>query len=278
MHVLTLAIALAAAALIMAEDGSAWGQWTQSEISGFARRAPRPPRASSETAKYRTVSASCSRSHYDYEVSFPRSIDGGGPVDRAVAEQAQVFINQARENTGAFMRYSRACDEDTPDSSLGSFFKVTSSPYIVSSEATSVLFTVRTNMGATRGSTGFSSTNLLSNGTEITVRRLFPNPDSSLPRLWGSLYSGFCKNHSTTPAFYFFLPCAMDRTPAPPPPDPLKNPDATLDALGHAVLTSLGLSVHLGDYETYTETQEIDFLDIPKADLLEMGADPGIWE
>ncbi|MDR1082040.1 MAG: hypothetical protein LBQ79_14040 [Deltaproteobacteria bacterium] len=278
MHLPKLAAALAAFTLAIAADGPARAQWTEDGISGFAKKAARPPKASSDTARHRSVSPRCSKSHYDYEVSFPRAIDGGGPVDKAVAARANIFLTQARDNSGVFMSSSQVCGDYSPESSLASFFKVSSSPYRVSSSASSVLFSVKSSMGGAEGSSGFASTNLLSDGTEITLERLFPEPEKSLPLLWASVYGGFCTDRSTMPAFYYFLPCVSGGGEIPPPPEPLKSPDATLDGAGHAVLTSLGLSVHLGDYETYTNMGDVEYLDIPKSDLLAMGADPKIWQ
>jgi hypothetical protein len=44
------------------------------------------------------------------------------------------------------------------------------------------------------------------------------------------------------------------------------------------VLTSLGLSFHLGVGEAFSRAEGPKQLDVPKQELLRMGADPGIWQ
>ncbi|MDR1312610.1 MAG: hypothetical protein LBQ12_02695 [Deltaproteobacteria bacterium] len=273
-----VAIAASAATLGAAGGGALPAPWTEDGLSGFARDAARPPKASAETAKRRTASPSCSRSHYDYSVSFPRSMDGGGPVDKAVAALASDFMVQAREDAGVFMSFTRECGEDSPEASLASYFRVTSSPYAVSGSSYSVLFSVSTMMAGSRGSKGYYAANLSADGTEITLGRLFPDPGGSLTALWESVYGGFCRGHAKTPIIFDSLPCVPPGEPAPPAPDSFVSPGEPLDGTGHALLTSLGLSLHLGDYESYSREEGVQYLDIPKADLLAMGADPAIWK
>ncbi|MDR1036126.1 MAG: hypothetical protein LBT40_06035 [Deltaproteobacteria bacterium] len=246
--------------------------WTRDLPTPFTKTAVRPENATDATYKDRLFSPKCPKIHHDFIVSYPRGLDAGGPADAAAAAVGQKYLSQLNEERQSLDMKADECDPDLPYSELYSDSWVTSSPYQVSPSTFSVLFSFGGYSGGAHGYYGYESVNLLSGGTLLTLGRLFPSPPTSLPRLWNAIFRGFCRGNETAPSFYGNQPCGGA---APPVPDPLKNPQASLDDAGHLLLTSRGLSVILGGYEGYGFVGAV--LDIPREEVLGMGADPAIW-
>jgi hypothetical protein len=299
MRLSTSLAALAAAICLTAaySDTPLLAQWDIMDVSEYAKSAPRPRGATPKTDREMVNEKGCSP--FNYTVTYPLGMDGGGPVDKAVSALAARFMAKAKaEGEEAVLRFG-PCDKgdedgdeaqgedsgyagsaqgEEDDFSEGSLFtRYVSSPYRVSGKAYSVLFYWSKYLGGAHMTMGYASTNLMADGTEITLGKLFPDPAKSLPLLWEAVYRGYCDSNSFPPNYYggSDLSCGAD---VPPLPDPLKSPEATLDAAGHMLLTSLGLSVHLGPYEAYSFAEGPQFRDIPKEELLRMGADPNIWQ
>jgi hypothetical protein len=217
----------------------------------------------------------CPASPFVYRVQHPQGMDGGGPVDKALAELAASFLawgqrtGQALDQSGiGCMTSDYGDDEDV----TGMNFR--GSPYLVSGTAYSALFLRTSNVSGAHADMGYTAVNILSDGTELTPERLFPDLAKSLPLLWEKVYRGYCRTNATAPRLYGAQICGEE---LPETPDILSPSDRTLDGMGHMLLTSLGLSVHLGPYEAYPYDEGPQFLDIPKEELTEIGADPEIW-
>ncbi|MDR1036127.1 MAG: hypothetical protein LBT40_06040 [Deltaproteobacteria bacterium] len=271
--ILTLVI-VSSPAPLRAQDGDPEmaPRWSRVLPTPFTQNAERPERAVDSTVRERILSPKCPKASFDYLVSFPQDMDRGGPVDSSLRALSQTYAAKISEGKAALERDAAECDPDFPDYAYTSVFHVTSSPYRVSASAFSVLFATGEYGGGGHGTYSYLSVNYLADGTLITLRRLFPDAAASLPRLWNSIYRGFCKNNQSLPSFYGEGACGGA---IPPVPAPLKNPQAALDDAGHLLLTSLGLSVVLGGYDGYGFQGA--FLDMPKSELLAMGADPAIW-
>jgi hypothetical protein len=117
----------------------------------------------------------------------------------------------------------------------------------------------------------------MADGSGLTSERLFPDDTAgALARLWGIIREETCGlGLGTVPAFYGGAGCGGPETAL---PEAVRAPDPGLDGLGHAFLSSLGLSFNLAAVEGWPGASGPVFLDIPKEELQALGADPGIWE
>jgi hypothetical protein len=202
-------------------------------------------------------------------------MDSGGPVDVAVTAVAQGFISSFKADSDSWYRdLVRDCDPELSEYSMTSTNKITSSPYRASSGIYSVLFMKSGETGGAHGYYGFETVNFFADGLPVSLRRLFPDPQRSLPMLWSAIFTGFCRDHDTAPSFYGDPPCGGG---IPPLPAPLRNLSSNLDSVGHMLLTSMGLSVIMGPYEGYSFAEGSQYVDIPKDELLSMGASPAAW-
>ncbi|MDR3153982.1 MAG: hypothetical protein LBW85_06865 [Deltaproteobacteria bacterium] len=284
MRLFTAAATIAAAALAAAALSlPLHAQWTEDFISDFAKNAPRPSGVSAAERADTLVPQACPNSPFTYSVSYPRGLDGGGPADKAAGAFAARLFAQGRSTAEEYASTKASpadCDDawgtDKEEGESQAYFKVTSSPYRVSSGAYSVLYSSALYTGGAHESFGYASQNILADGTEITFARLFRDPAGSLPRLWEKVYKGFCGGGAapSRPDLYGGMACTRS---VPGAPGVLGPNAMSLDAAGHAVLTSLGLSFHLNPYEAYGFAAGPQFLDIPKEELLRIGADPEIW-
>jgi hypothetical protein len=271
-------LAVFAAASLLASFTSAGplhAQWTANLPSPFATNAQRPDNVSEARVKDRYLWPDCPRGRYEYDVSYPRGMDAGGPVDVAVAELAQVYMTTAREEADAWYKSTvSGCSPELSRYAMTSTVKITSSPYRVSSSVYSVLFSWNTESGGAHGNYGNNTANFFTDGSPVTLGRLFPDPRRSLPQFWSLIFQGFCQGHETAPRYYGEPPCGER---VPDVPEQLRNLSADLNDAGHLLLTSLGVSVLLGPYEAYSFAEGSRYGDIARDDLVNMGADPDIW-
>jgi hypothetical protein len=269
------AFAVAISLILILSGGPADAQWTQDLPTPFAQNAVRPENVSEARVKDRYLWPECPRGRYEFDVSYPRGMDSGGPVDLAVTAVARGYIGKARTDSNVWYRdIISVCDPDLSEYFMTSTLEISSSPYKVSQAAYSVLFSWRSESGGAHGNYGYNSANFLADGTPVTLGRLFPDAQRSLPLLWNHIFSGFCESFETAPSFYGSPLCSAS---VPPLPGPLSNPATDLNEAGHMLLTSYGLSVILGPYEGYSFADGSKYGDITKEDLLGMGADPDIW-
>ncbi|MDR1037603.1 MAG: DUF4163 domain-containing protein [Deltaproteobacteria bacterium] len=272
MRIPTVAAAMAAAAFLALNAGQPLlAQWTEETLSSYAQNAPRPQGAAPVREEHTLTPSKCPANTFTYSASYPQGIDGGGPVDQAVKARAAQILAEGKSAGDEFLASGYECEGE------GGSYSATSSPYRVSGTAYSVLFNWDSYTGGAHGNMGFVALNLASDGTEITMERLFRDPAAAVPKLWEAVFKGFCREHASestaAPGFFGEQPCSGT---VPPVPEVLR-PTGSLDAAGHMILTSMGLSVHLGPYEAYAYAMGPQFLDISKQDLLTMGADPSIW-
>ncbi|MDR1037582.1 MAG: hypothetical protein LBT40_13785 [Deltaproteobacteria bacterium] len=273
-----IAFAVAAAFLVASAGGSLHAEWITSEyvISPFVRTSELPPGVTASDAKDEFVTEACPNAKFEYSISYPRGMDGGGPVDRAIIAMGQEYVAAAQSRGETFLaNVVDDCEPDMPAYTQLSYDTVTSRPVRVSSAAYAVMFVEENYFGGNHSAITLTAVNLLDDGSEITLGRLFPDPARSLPLLWEHVFRGFCRDHDTAPIFYGSQPCGSA---VPPVPDPLKSPGSGLGSAGAAVLTGRGLSIHLSDYAAYSYAEGIQFLDIPSDALIGMGADRTFWQ
>ncbi|MDR1041047.1 MAG: hypothetical protein LBR80_12970 [Deltaproteobacteria bacterium] len=243
--------------------------------SGFLDKAARPEGAVTVQAgemdgDEEIVSAKdCPEYPFVIEVAYPSGM--GVAVDRALKARADEVMRDLKARGEKALSGPDACG---PQAGTG-HLKVTSYPYRVSSKVFSVLLLEDSYLGGAHPDYSFEAVNLLADGTPVTAARLFADPAKSLPLFWERVYRDSCaEGPGGAPSYYGGQECADD---VPPLPDRLKA-DAPLDELGHAVLTSLGLTVCLSPYDGWAWSDGPAYLDISKDDLVTMGADPGLWD
>jgi hypothetical protein len=280
---LAAALATALAALLLVAPGPALAQtqtteqaaapspWSTDIPEGFLSTSPRPEGAAPVLEERRALPPSCPGFPFVYSVSYPQRLDAGGPADLAVQTRARAMLDAAGRDAEDYVKEDYPCDAE-----MESETRWTSSPYKASGKALSVLYVMYSMAaGAAHPNMTYASQNLLADGTEITLGRLFPDAAKSLPLLWKTVFEGYCKlGQDTAPSIYGSGECKAGPGDL---PDPLKDPAGTLDAAGHMVLTSKGLTVNLDAYEAYFHAFGPQSLDIPKDALTAMGADPSLW-
>jgi hypothetical protein len=234
------------------------------------RRAAAPGGVTMETVEERLESPGCPGVAIPMKVTYPRGIDDGGPADGAVESRVAAMIEQSKADYAGLEAGPDGCEAFS-----GAGIDLYAAVYRLSSGAHSVLLYLDALAEGSRSVLGYVSINLSADGEELTAEDLFPDPAKSLPLLWEAIWQGTCTEElGTGPGYYGSPACPAGAAPA--LPDSLA-PEATLDDMGHAVLTSLGLVISLGPDDGLPEDVESIRLDISKASLLEMGADPELW-
>ncbi|MDR1314431.1 MAG: hypothetical protein LBQ12_12260 [Deltaproteobacteria bacterium] len=267
----------AAAALSIALAAALWtaelpAQWLEVEAQSFLGRADRSGAPLAVKAEALSYSKSCPKAFFRTTVVYPQGFDDGGPVDRAVKAKADQYY---REGSGqeSFMEDEYEMRQDCGNLEDTYYINVQSSPYRVSPYTFSVLFVNEGYAGGAHGGIATATMNLFADGREIAVSDLFMNQARSLPLFWERIARDSCVGHDTVPYLYGGGQCGTSL----PLPDPLKPGGETLDSLGGAVLTPLGLTINLDPYMAWSFGEGPFTLDIPKNDLIAMGASPGLW-
>jgi hypothetical protein len=241
-------------------------------LDGAARRALRPTGAWLSRDGGKVVPNRCPRNSYAFEAVYPQGL--GWQADRAVRDLVSVLLADARETGGDMARSAELCRRPGPTVILfrGFPFRSSASPGAL----TSVLLVKESYTGGGAGTFRYHAMNLLPNGRELSLADFFPDPASSLPALWRLVHGGFCSDGAdAAPRFYGTPPCAG---PAPSPPEGWLPPSgATLDSLGHALVTSMGITLALDPDEAWGADGGPAWLDVPRDDLTATGADPQVW-
>ncbi|MDR1314425.1 MAG: hypothetical protein LBQ12_12230 [Deltaproteobacteria bacterium] len=269
MRKLTFAAAIAAA-IALSQAGPLSAQWIEPEEGTFFAKAARPEGLSPVASQESVTAGNCPQSAFPVRASYPQGFDGGGPVDQAVKAKAGEFFSNAVKEAEDFLKGLETCV------ALEYLeYDLASGPFKPSSKAFSVLFLWNVNTGGAHPSFGYASMNLGPDGRELTAAGLFADPAKSLPLLWARIVKDTCTGgHETAPSYYGSPECPGAAATLPSQ----LAPDATLDGMGHAVLTSLGITFNLDPYDGWSWAEGPVNLDIPKDDLVAMGASPELWE
>ncbi|MDR1041875.1 MAG: hypothetical protein LBR80_17270 [Deltaproteobacteria bacterium] len=253
-------------------DGTAERPVAERPLEGFAGTASPPPGSWLVREGDTVVSPECPSKPFAFEAIYPQGLDGGRQADRAVQALTSALLADSREAGERLAKSGRLCGGPGPPKILhtGRGYRSSPSPDAVAS----AFFITEYYPGGGRGSVRYLSLNLLDDGSELTADRLFEDPDAGLSRLWRRVFRDFCaRGFSGAPAFYGAPACGIQ---APRRPGRARA-DGNLDPLGHGLLTSLGLTLPLDPGEAWDWNAGPVWLDIPKEDLVLMGADPAIW-
>jgi hypothetical protein len=230
--------------------------------------AARPEGTETLEARGEVPLRACPASPLAYHITYPRGLDGGGPQDRAAEARARKLLAEGRkvmrdfagdEGGASYCRFPGAHN-----------WTGGSEAYRISRANVSVLFSWGVFYGASTGG-GKYALNLLEDGTEITVGRLFPGGRGPVAAFWELVWRDMCLKMELG---------ERCRGRVPPVPRKIADPRTVLDGVFHSLLSSRGLTISLGKGEG---GELLGFgvwfkdLDIPKEDLLAMGADPAIW-
>ncbi|MDR1312612.1 MAG: hypothetical protein LBQ12_02705, partial [Deltaproteobacteria bacterium] len=159
-------------------------------LKGFAGKAYAPPGTwlSWETA--RIEARECPSKPFGLEAFYPQGLDGGGPVDRAIKAYSSTLMADAREAGESLASSERLCGFPGPAKVL-----LRGRPYRSSPSPTSVasaLFLVEAYRGGGGGSAWYGALNLLPDGRELTLEKLFPDPSKGLENLRAAACKTFC--------------------------------------------------------------------------------------
>ncbi|MDR1079567.1 MAG: hypothetical protein LBQ79_01030 [Deltaproteobacteria bacterium] len=237
----------------------------------FLRRAAAIEGATRVTREEQLVRSACPGIVIPIKVAYPQGIDAGGPVDEAVRSYADIIIESTQEVAREFEYEPEDCEAFT-----GSSYALNAAAFRVSAGVFSVLLIMGEHLEGNRQILSYFTLNLTADGTELTAEDLFADPAKSLPLLWERIYRSTCTgDHETGPSYYGSLPCSGDSVPG--LPDNFAS-ESMLEMIGNVSLTSLGLTINLNPTEAWSEDSGPFRLDIPKDDLVAMGADPELWD
>jgi hypothetical protein len=269
---LTAAMALVAAfafAAVLAMPLSA--QEATAPGKAFLDTADRPAGVTEFTAEEEIIAQQCPGVPYRLKAAYPTGLDKGGPLDKAVKSQVDKLLAETKAEAEDFLKEPGICDQ-----LKDSYYNLSVSAYKVSAKAVSVFYSWEQYSGGAHPTHGYLSSVLGPDGQELTASNLFTDPAKSLPLFWERIYRSTCAmGHETAASYYGSPDCAAGTVP--PLPEQL-TPTSTLDGLGHAVITNLGLTISLDPYDGWSWADGDVTLDIPKADLIKMGADPELWK
>ncbi|MDR1314429.1 MAG: DUF4163 domain-containing protein [Deltaproteobacteria bacterium] len=267
----------AAAALSIALAAAVWtaelpAQWLEVEAQSFLGRADRSGAPLAVKAEALSYSKSCPKAFFRSTVVYPQGFDGGGPVDQLIKAKADEAY-RVGSGQESFMEEEYEIRQDCQSLEDTYYHDVKSSPYRVSPKIVSVLFLTESYTGGAHMQFLTEVMNLFPDGRPVLVSDLFPNRARSLQLFWERIMRDSCVGHETVPTFYGGGQCGTF------PPSPFQDTmgGATLDSLGGAVLTQLGLTINLDPYMAWSFGEGPFTLDIPKNDLIAMGASPEIW-
>ena len=140
----------------------------------------------------------------------------------------------------------------------------------------SILFSDFLSFGGAHPNREYRVLNYGKDGTPLTLQDVFADPDKSAPLYWEYVYSRWCaENGYKFPLHYSMMqPCEKEDDP--------ENPSSykgtkTIEDLGRLVFTPNGASLLLGPYESGSNATGTVVLDLPKDELIKMGASKAIW-
>ncbi|MDR0548337.1 MAG: hypothetical protein LBI10_02835 [Deltaproteobacteria bacterium] len=255
---------------------------------------------SSQSIRQNAVYSKCPRLGFSIVVSFPTST-GNEAVDKLILDDfSQRFATKKADNVKALKELECPApkpatpaageeeleeeDEELEADSIINFQAFAPGPGFLSviyQDFDSPIF------AAHPSTSFFSQTYLIGQGRVMNIKDLFPDPAKSAPLLWAYLAPKWCEqSHAlgneadSIPNFYTngendLTSCQaakLSQVPA-----RLKKADLALADLGNPVFTPEGAFLNLGAYDGWSYADGPASLEIPKAELLKMGANPAIW-
>jgi hypothetical protein len=141
----------------------------------------------------------------------------------------------------------------------------------------SVLFSEFSDQGGANPNLVFTAINFKPEGLLLSLEDLFSDSEKSLPKFWDYLYEKSCASSGkdVLPNFYGDN-IACKQAKVPDGTSFIVNVDSVA-SLGNLVFSNLGATINLNAYQAFDGASGPYKLDIPKEDLIAMGANPAIW-
>ena len=242
------------------------GNWISSSLPGVSPR----------TVKHQELAPDCPGNSLTVTLYYPQglSADVDQLIEKSIQDKLAVEIAEIKDDSfcGKDVCGGASCGAWSSDETFAAH---SPAPGYVS-----ILFTDFSYTGGAHPNTEYRVMNFKPDGGPVKLKKmelkdLFPDPDKSVPLYWEYVYGKWCDEHSYKfPAHYSTMQdCGVDS------PD---NPNIyegakTLDDLGRLVFSPFGATIVLGPYESGSYATGTIMLDLPKEDLIKMGADPAIW-
>ena len=258
-----------AAAPVWAQGGSAF-----LETAPANRLSPRLPGLTARHLSYKAAGPDCPRNVIALDFHYPQGL-GPLEVDQAVAGHIRAEFDERRSGGDRLFCDRELCEAAScglwPMEKIFSVF--TSSPRYVS-----ILFTESSYTGGAHDNLDFEVLHFdLRTGRPLTLGDFFPQPETAEPQYWRRVYAGWCRAWGTKFPLHFqgVEPCRPEEAPQELPAD--IPPAASLEDLGRLIFTPQGATLLLGPYESGTYASGAQALDLPREELLAIGANPGLW-
>jgi hypothetical protein len=226
---------------------------------------------------HRAIGPECPQNVFKLDFFYPQGF-GRPKIDEAVAAAVTAeFKERLPEGRDEFF-----CDREYCGSASCGLWPVekTFAVHTPSPGFISILFTEESYTGGAHGNLDFNVMNFnLENDRPMTLADLFPQPEKSVPAYWGQVYSEWCRTRGVNFPLHF----KTDTEGKCRPGEVLKPPDefqeaGNLEDLGRLIFTAQGVTLLLGPYESGSYASGSQALDLPKEMLLEIGANPALWE
>ena len=232
------------------------------------------PGLTTKIMSHTAISDNCDANVLKISIYYPQNT-GNEKVDQELEKAVKsTFDTQTAEVTTFFCDKefcgTASCDEWSSDRSFA--------VYAPSSDYLSVLFHEASFTGGAHGNSIFEVMNFnLKTSEKITLKDIFPDTDSSVEQYWNYVYAKWCAENGYKFPLHFSPVEGGCNTDDPENP---RNYDGakTLDDLGRLVFTPKGVTLVLGPYESGSYVTGDQYLDIPKEDMIKMGASPVFWE
>ncbi len=232
------------------------------------------PQLTVEKLEHVERSKDCLANYLKFTVYYPQGL-GNQAVDLEIENQMKARLDEDIE----LMRDDGFCDrESCGGMSCGAWEDTrTFSLYSPSADFISLLFQEYSFTGGAHGNINYENMNFnLRTGQRLTLTDFFPDPDRSVPLYWAYVYEQWCRQseYKYPPHYQDLQPCGREDGPGE------TNNFAgarTIDDLGRLILTPTGASLILEPYESGSYASGTAVVDLPRAELLRMGASPAIW-
>lgn len=247
-------------------------------ITEEGNRLPLPalmPQMVSKTISHDEASPDCANNILKISIYYPKGTGNAAidqEIEKAVTDAFNSQINEIKTDGFCDKEFcgTVSCEEWPVNRSFAVY--APSTGYI------SVLFNEVSFTGGAHGNSVFEVMNFdLKTGKRVTLADLFPDAEKSVPLYWDYVYGAWCsENGYKFPLHY--QPAEGDCMAE--DPDNPRNYEGvkTIDDLGRLVFTNKGATIVLGPYESGSYATGERYLDIPKDELLKMGASAKIWE
>jgi hypothetical protein len=207
---------------------------------------------------------------------------GPWPKELAILIRQEAIAEfQDRQKEWLYLEELGPCQDPEGSEALKGASSYTRSVRVEKSSANflSVFFIQNNDMvGAAHPTTNFLARNYdLKTGQRVTLGELFPNLKEAGPKLWRGVAEAWLASEAAVLPSYYGTEWSEESKAIPPPPPQFLSPSALVADLGHAVLTSEGLTLALNGYEMGYYALGYYQLKIPKSFLLAMGANPKFW-